>query len=106
MATWSISVNIIATSCPECRGLSGSRARSAEDGDLVLADAGPLLGVVDAETLARCQAQHADLALVLVAVDRPRGDADLGQRVHRREQGLAAALVAEAVGGVGLGVVG
>jgi hypothetical protein len=42
---------------------------AAEQGDAVLADVGTTLGVVDAETLARGQAEHTDLALVLVAVD-------------------------------------
>ena len=55
---------------------------------------------------ARGQAEHADLALVLVAVDRAGGLADLGQRVHRRQQRLDAALVDQPVGGVRLGVVG
>jgi hypothetical protein len=56
MATWSISV-------------STSSTVATEKGDLFLADLGPALGVVDAQALLRCEAQDADLALVLVAVD-------------------------------------
>ena len=53
------------------------------------------------------QAEHADLALVLVAVDRAGGRADLGRAGrHGRQQRLDAALVDQPVGGVGLGVVG
>ncbi len=43
--------------------------RRAEDGDAVVADAGALVGIVDAEALVGRQAEHAELALVQVVVD-------------------------------------
>src|SRR5689334_14890253 len=98
MATWSISVSIMGgESAPVhpsiwchrsvCCGASPpqtlrwsemvgwSGAVAPEQRDLVLADAFALGRVVDAEALGRRQAEDADLALVLVAVDRPGGDA-------------------------------
>lgn len=64
-------------------GAHRSRASGPEGGDPVLADAGPLLRVVDPQPLAGSQAEHADLALVLVPVDGAGGLADLGERVDR-----------------------
>src|SRR5579875_2296314 len=48
--------------------------------------------VADTETLLRCQAQHADLALVCVAVDVVGGLAGLRQRVHLRDRRVDRAL--------------
>src|SRR5829696_9690696 len=120
MATWSISVSSMDTGWQEDRGQrrmtvrapvghrGGGRASTSgpEQRDPVLADPGPPLGIVDAEAFGRRQAEHADLALVLVAVDAPGGDADLGERVYGRQQGLDPTLRDQPVGGVGLGVVG
>ena len=41
---------------------------AAEEGDPVLADGGPEVGVVDPETFLGCEAQHAELSLVEVSV--------------------------------------
>src|SRR5688572_5907351 len=63
-----------------------------EQRDLVFTDLGPELGIVDAETFFRCQAQHADLPLVQVLVHRVRSLTDVGEWVHRREDRLDHAL--------------
>src|SRR5215470_9873211 len=94
MATWSISVRIT----------SGTVA--TEQRDLVLADGGATFGIVDAQTLPGRQAQHADLALVLVAVDRAGCLAHLVERVDGRQQRLDPALAHQPVGLPRLGVVG
>ena len=52
--------------------------------DLVLAHRRPSFRVVDTQTFGGGQAQHADLALVLVAVDHPGGFAHVVERVHGR----------------------
>src|SRR5204863_5520748 len=93
MATWSISV-------------STSRTVATEQGDLVLADRFPPLGVVDAEPFLGRQAEDADLAFVLVAVDLAGRLAGVLERVHRRQEGLDAALADELVGRPRLVVVG
>src|SRR4051794_31300296 len=93
MATWSISV-------------STSRTVATVQRDLVLTDVGALLGVVDAEALLRGQAQHADLAFVLVAVDPACRLARLLEWVHGRQERLDPALADELVGRPRLGVVG
>src|SRR4051794_4365309 len=73
MPTWSISVSFVVM-LPAPMGRSGPArfARSCavppEQGDLVLADLGPELGIVDPEPLFGGQAQHADLAFVHVVV--------------------------------------
>src|SRR4029077_19439726 len=81
-------------------------AGPAEQGDLVLADRLALGRVVDALALLGREAQDADLALGLVAVDGERGVADLAQRVHPREQRLDLAVGDELVRGPRLPVVG
>src|SRR5512132_3007921 len=85
MALWSISVKGGSTwaepetswvaSSPGMRALSGLMSIScglgavtAEERDLVFADLGPELGIVDAEALFGRQAEHTDLALVEVVV--------------------------------------
>ncbi len=59
----------------------------AEDRDLVLADALALLGVVDPETFLGSEAEHAELALGLVAVHGERRLADLVEVVGRLSSG-------------------
>src|SRR4051812_17223026 len=107
MATWSISVSSIRPCWsrrePRCEP---SAAVATEHGDLVLADPFALLGVVDAEPLFGREAQDADLALVLVAVDLERSLTGLVERVHGRQQGLDLAEVEQSVGCVRLLVVG
>ena len=80
MATWSISVSERRAARPSVWAARGrSCAVPAEEGDPVLADLLPELGVVDAEALLGGQAQHADLALVQVVVDLVGGLADVGR---------------------------
>src|SRR3954467_11732486 len=93
MATWSISV-------------STSETVATEQRDLLLADLGPALRVVDAEPFLRREAQDAHLALVLVAVNAPGRLARVLQRVHGRQERLDAPLADEPVGRPGLVVVG
>src|SRR6478672_1981836 len=93
MATWSISV-------------STSSTVATVESDPVLADLGPALRVVDAEALGRRQAQDADLALVLVALDAPGRRARLLEREHGRQQRLDAPLADQLVGRPCLVVVG
>src|SRR3954453_22324420 len=61
-----------------------SGAVRAEEGDLVLADLGAELGIVDAEAFLGGEAQHADLALVAVVVHLVGGVADLVEREDSR----------------------
>src|SRR6266508_6079567 len=84
---------------------TGSGAVAAEQCDLVLADAVTLFRVLDAETLTGGEAEHADFALVLIAMDRSRGHTDLGERVHGRQQRMDATLVDQPVCRPRLGVV-
>src|SRR6516165_9726348 len=93
MATWSISV-------------STSRTVATEQRDLVLADLGPELRVVDAQPFRRRQAQDADLAFVLVAMDEPGRLPDVGQRIDGGQERLDPALADELVRRPCLGVVG
>src|SRR3954453_11067015 len=93
MATWSISV-------------STSKTVATEQGDLLLADRLAPLGVVDAEPRLRRQAQDADLAFVLVAVDFPGRLAGVLEGIHRRQERLDPALADELVGRPRLVVVG
>ena len=67
---------------PESNG-AGSAAVTAEEGDPVLADPFPFGRIVDAETFGGGEAEDADLAFVLVAVDLQRRLAGRHQRVDR-----------------------
>src|SRR5215471_13048008 len=93
MATWSISVSTSGTVATEQR-------------DLVLADLGAELRVLDPEAFLGRKAQDADLAIVLVAVDQASGLANVGQGIDRRQQRLDPALAHQLVGRPRLGVVG
>src|SRR3954453_22041942 len=81
------------------------RSDAAEAVDLGLV-AGAFVGVADAEAFGGGQAEHADLALVQVAVHVVGGLADLGHRIHPGQGGGDQAAVDQPVGLPGLPVVG